>query len=324
MKILIGYDGSADSMAAVRDLANAGLPEKAQALIATVTTPWQPQVPGFQFSNRLGREASGIVEEALKTAEALAEEAALRLGRIFPGWRIRTEAVIGPPAEELLKKAEAWRPDLIVLGCHGRTALGRLLMGSVSQKVLHHAATDVRIHRSRKGGSTPAPRILVAVDGSVGADCAVSAVAVRTWPKGTKVRIVVALDGDRLVEALNGIKAVAGAGRDGDARRRWVERKSESAASRLASARVSVVPVVKVGDARIAILREAREWGADCIFLGSRGLGGLERFLLGSVSTSVAMHAPCTVEIVRKKRLSGKRAPGVPAFPSGLSSLRVR
>jgi nucleotide-binding universal stress UspA family protein len=58
------------------------------------------------------------------------------------------------------------------------------------------------------------------------------------------------------------------------------------------------IPVVSRG-AKSAILEEAERWDADCIFLGSHGLEGLDRFLLGSVSEAVATHAHCCVEVVR-------------------------
>jgi nucleotide-binding universal stress UspA family protein len=50
---------------------------------------------------------------------------------------------------------------------------------------------------------------------------------------------------------------------------------------------------------RAIILEEANQWGADLIVLGSHGHNGVERFLLGSVSEGVALHAPCSVEIIR-------------------------
>jgi len=49
----------------------------------------------------------------------------------------------------------------------------------------------------------------------------------------------------------------------------------------------------------LAILGRAAEWGADLIVLGSHGLRGLDRVLVGSVSEKVAQRAPCSVEIVR-------------------------
>jgi nucleotide-binding universal stress UspA family protein len=48
------------------------------------------------------------------------------------------------------------------------------------------------------------------------------------------------------------------------------------------------------------ILDEAARWGADVIVLGSHGHRGVDRFLLGSVSEAVAMHAGCSVEVIRK------------------------
>ena len=54
-----------------------------------------------------------------------------------------------------------------------------------------------------------------------------------------------------------------------------------------------------IGDPRAFILDAAKTWAADLIVLGSHGRHGLERFLLGSVSEAVAVHAHCSVEIVR-------------------------
>ena len=49
------------------------------------------------------------------------------------------------------------------------------------------------------------------------------------------------------------------------------------------------------------ILQEAATWPADWIVLGSHGSSGLSRFLIGSTSETVATHATCSVEVVRKK-----------------------
>lgn len=63
--------------------------------------------------------------------------------------------------------------------------------------------------------------------------------------------------------------------------------------------KVSESVAVVTSGAKGAILKEAERWDADCIFLGSHGLSGLDRFLMGSVSESVAVHANCSIEIVR-------------------------
>ena len=54
------------------------------------------------------------------------------------------------------------------------------------------------------------------------------------------------------------------------------------------------------GTPKHVILEEAETFGADLIVIGAHGYGIVERFLLGSVSQAVSLHAKCSVEIVRK------------------------
>jgi nucleotide-binding universal stress UspA family protein len=61
------------------------------------------------------------------------------------------------------------------------------------------------------------------------------------------------------------------------------------------------------GDPRRDLAKAAEEWSADCIFVGSVGFNSrFERFLLGSVSATVAARAHCSVEVVRQPRASEK------------------
>jgi nucleotide-binding universal stress UspA family protein len=52
-------------------------------------------------------------------------------------------------------------------------------------------------------------------------------------------------------------------------------------------------------DPKAVILDEAKTWPADILILGSHGWRGLDRFMMGSVSESVAIHAHCSVEVIR-------------------------
>ncbi len=54
----------------------------------------------------------------------------------------------------------------------------------------------------------------------------------------------------------------------------------------------------------LAIDAEAKEWDADLIVVGSHGYMSLRRWLLGSVAQAVVAHAPCSVEVGRRKRVS--------------------
>jgi nucleotide-binding universal stress UspA family protein len=73
----------------------------------------------------------------------------------------------------------------------------------------------------------------------------------------------------------------------------------ERIAAELRRAGFSVETSVEIADARETIIETAMAWDADLILVGSHGKRGIQSFLLGSVSESVARHAKCSVEIVR-------------------------
>lgn len=64
---------------------------------------------------------------------------------------------------------------------------------------------------------------------------------------------------------------------------------------------LNIITAAIEGIPKVVIVEEAEDFGADLIILGSHGYGAIDRFLLGSVSQSVALHAKSSVEIVRKK-----------------------
>jgi nucleotide-binding universal stress UspA family protein len=302
MKILIGYDGSVDADGAIHDLGLAGLPAKTNAVVITFATPWVPfgaegmVPPAFSIQYESQRKAAGI------EARLLAERAAAQLRERFPHWKVKAMAEIREPALGFLEKAETWMPDLLVLGSHGRTALGRLLLGSVSQNVLHHAKGDVRITRPRIRTKTNPQRILIGVDGSQGSHAALAAVARRTWPTKTAIRLI-----GTVGERMNPGVALVHGGREYEEtllglRREDMEEKVSWAVEKLALAGLDAEPSVLSGDPRSLLVKEAKAWNADVIFLGCRGLGAVDRFLVGSVSSAVASHAHCTVEVIRKQR----------------------
>jgi nucleotide-binding universal stress UspA family protein len=73
----------------------------------------------------------------------------------------------------------------------------------------------------------------------------------------------------------------------------------ERVATELRGAGFKVKTLIGVGDVREGIIDTATDWHADLIMVGSHGLRGIQRFLLGSVSEFVVRHATCSVEIVR-------------------------
>src|SRR5262249_2235470 len=258
MKILIAYDGSESAEAAIDDLKRAGLPRRAEAIVMTIAEELIPA------PTSIGGVATTFAKDLLeeeKGSLALARGARSRIQAIFPGWEIVAEAGIGSPGSEIIAKADEWRPDLIVVGSHGRTALGRVFFGSVSQKVINEARCSVRIGRGRIVEPRAPARIIVGVDGSEEADAAVSEIASREWPVGSEVRIV------------NSAWTIPSVGDPGMAVNlaEWIARETEKvkktvsrAAERLGSAGLKVSIVVKEHEPKALLCGEAEGLRADC------------------------------------------------------------
>lgn len=309
MRIVISYDGSDGAQAALEDLTRAGLGKTVDATIASVAEVWLPPAetsleadesfPGEKLPDV--RRAREIAAQAIAKMQSLADEAKARLQSDFPTWRVSTEVLTGSPWWEVINRASELDTDLIVVGSHGRSTLGRFFLGSISQKVLNEARCSVRLGRKPPDASGV---LLVAVDGSRGGEAAVHEVATREWPSGIRIYVISAED-PTVPLAFGGLNEDINkwVGDSGEGQRDWVQKMVEASAEHLRQAGLDALPEVKQGDPKKVLVEEAKRLGADCIFVGASGLTNrLERFLLGSVSTTVANRAECSVEVVRLRR----------------------
>jgi nucleotide-binding universal stress UspA family protein len=298
MRVLIGYDGSPSARAMLDDLRWAGLPGHLEAELVSVAETW------FPLPASLGGVETGFARESLtgvNEAKRLASEARDHLKSLFPGWKISYAAASGSPTAILLGQAENWDPHLIVVGSHGLTGVGGFLLGNVAQKISTEAHCAVRIARGRVRAESDSLRLIVGIDGSPGAEAAVTAIARRHWPAGSEVRIVNALW--NLHAPLGGVAQHETMAMQIS---EWVAHENARIAEMVAQARerfeskgLAVSAMVREADPKRLLIEEAEEWDADTIFLGARGRGRLERMFLGSVSAAIVQRAPCTVEIVR-------------------------
>jgi nucleotide-binding universal stress UspA family protein len=145
-------------------------------------------------------------------------------------------------------------------------------------------------------------KLLLAIDNSEYSTEAIKEVAKRPWPPNSTVRVL------SVVESVVPPAAELWYDAGGDLERveqemtkratKLVQRTSQS----LKRKGLKIETAVREGDARSAIVDEARKWSADLIVVGSHGYSGIKRLLLGSVASSVVSHAPCSVEIVRWKQ----------------------
>jgi nucleotide-binding universal stress UspA family protein len=175
-----------------------------------------------------------------------------------------------------------------------------LILGSVSQRVLYEARSSVRIARAQERTKDGPVRILIGVDHSPDSDAAVAAVCRRRWPKGSEVALLSVVDTVMAINPDHSDSSVT----------RWIEVSDQRswqpvreifapAAQKLRDAGLHAEVLIRRGNPADEILKEADTWGADCIFVGAKGTRGIDRLLLGSVSSAVSARAHCSVEVVR-------------------------
>ena len=135
-------------------------------------------------------------------------------------------------------------------------------------------------------------KLLLAVDGSKYSEAATQAVLKQFTPLGTEVEVLNVVDLPLPIPTSDAAEF-----RDLSLQRgaELVQRT----AHRLNEAGYKTQTVVNEGYPSDKILKQAVEWKADMIVMGSHGRKGIEKFLMGSVAESVSRHAPCSVEIVR-------------------------
>jgi nucleotide-binding universal stress UspA family protein len=296
MKILLAIDSS---------------PISQQVLEEAAARPWPPNTTFLVVSAvDVGRfaELPVLIDDAKREGEKTVKAGAAFLAQAKLAGT--TEVLMGSPRRVVAQFAAEWGADLILVGSHSRGAVGRFFLGSVAQGILRTATCSVEIVRFPHSGAAPSShpmKILVPTDGSACSLAAARSLAARPWPAGTifkvlsveeLVKMPIPMEASplasiypaSLLEEL--ITAAHTRAEDGAA----AVRKIFSAAAPGAS----VDSLILTGDPRGVILDTAEAWPADLIVLGSHGLRGFDRLLMGSVSESVAVHAHCSVEVIRR------------------------
>lgn len=299
MKILLAWDGSSSSDAEIQEAERRPWPKGTEFLAVTALDP-------FFFTH-----APLLLEEAKKSTLGALEEQAKRLESA--GWKVGRQVVLENPRHGLPRVASEWGADVILVGSHGRGAIGRLLLGSTAQAVLRHAQCSVEIVRGsqkkNKGDVARGMRVLIPTDGSELAAMALRAVTEVPWAEGSEFRVLSSpefpiLAGEYPYYAPEQVALLA----------RATEKQAKEAVEKglelltNAGLRAEVEVTEPKDRPSHAILAAAERWRADLIVMGSHGRRGFDRIVLGSVSETVALHAKCSVELVRrpvKERQSG-------------------
>jgi nucleotide-binding universal stress UspA family protein len=250
-----------------------------------------------------------LIDDARSEATQLVNSGAEQL--LHAGHKALAEVRMGFPRKVISECAKELQADLIMVGSHGHSAIGRFLLGSVAQAVLRIAPCPVEIVRFPAGGSAPSShpmKVLLATDGSECSLAAASSVVARPWPGGTVFKVVSV---EELIVFETPIRASPLASICpstlleellADARARVVDAiDGIRKILEQAGLRVQDRQPIPLGDPRNVILAQAQTWSADLIVLGSHGRRGWDRFFIGSVAESVAVHAHCSVEVIQPR-----------------------
>lgn len=289
MRVLLATDGSDDARAATAWLARFPIPPGSELrVVCAVSLPPSaldvPTVREFLASLR---------EQGRHTAEAA--QAALA-GRFA---RADVQVPEAEAREAILRTAGEWPADLIVIGARGLGRVAGLLLGSVSLGVARHARCSVLVVKGDTGRLRGA---LVALDGSEHAQAAADFLARLPLDPTFVVNLVGVVEPVRYPATTP--RFASGMVREALAeiakeRRTTIEQALAKAAGTFAGGVKKVGRQVLTGHPIDMLARAATTPDVDLVVVGARGLGALERLLLGSVSEGVLRHVERPVLIVK-------------------------
>ena len=304
MKILIAFDGSGYSHNALHDLRRAGLPDKADVIMVSVSEEWlSPQAkknrrddPSDNDILEYFQKHSEQMDRNFRETKGILIDAKNELQKHFPNWTIKTETMAGSPAQMIQQKSAAFAPDLIVVGPRGLSSDKQYGLGSVSQSVLSYSQYPVRIGRGSSETDLDQLKIAICFDGSACSLEAVKIVALRNW-KGTPVfRLfvitdpLVALIPGRALHVIPGVPEDRVRGEE-----KWITALAEIALRILEDSGLTASVHVYSGNPRIMLVDESKEWNADALFVG---MNSRQSHSLGCVASAVAARAHCSVEVI--------------------------
>lgn len=287
--ILLADDGSADARAAVDLLAS--LPHDAECRITAIR-----------------------VFSALQTAEYKAIEDGLERTKhllMSRHLRVKTEMLMGYPSDKIIEYAEDTNPDLIVMGAKGQRATLGIPLGGVAMHIVEDGRWPVLVVRK---DHNKLERILLVVDGSECSGIACDYLGRFPMPSGAQMWVMHVMSEiypEVLVEPFAGGVGVIPAlltaedlKKHYEQQHEYAQRLLQNAIHNLAVQGVSAEPVLRRGDAATEILNYATNNDIDLIVTGSRGLGPVRSWLMGSVSRKLVHYSECSVLVARCAQLA--------------------
>ncbi len=277
-KILVAFDGSESSKNALKQAIRFQETEKAWIRVLVVLPPYEGDLEIIGVSD-IKSVLEGSSEKLIAEAKEIADTA---------GAAIITNVEQGQAYEKIVDVADAENCDLIVMGRRGIHQFERMLMGSVTSRVIGYTKKDVLV--VPRDSTVQWGNILLAVDNSHSCETAVQHAMDFAASYGARITAVSVVDvNDEFYAQVP----------------HAVDRMVNKAQSILEEVRKSAETlnikseiIVREGEPYQKIVETAEEKHADMIFMGSHGRTGLKRLVMGSVTEKVIGFSTCPVMVI--------------------------
>ena len=281
MKLLLPTDGKAPAENARELLITLGHRERVEITVLSVNGFSMALEQGARLEHHYSPEAgrSYTLEVIDRTVEYLRSQ----------GFRAEGQMADGYPPYAILGEVEHSHYELALLGSGSASWLGQLLLGSVATNVLHGSPSSVLIaHDAPIEGQ---PKVLYGADGSRGADYALRNLIGFADPSRAEVTVACVVRSIAGFESEMLFPPEKFGRAEMHRRHQEAQRVVDRATDSLAEAGFEATGEVLTGHPTEQLLKAADGLGASLVAVGSRGLGALDRAVLGSVSDKVVRHA---------------------------------
>ena len=288
MKILLTTDGSTYAEHAIRWFSRLPICRTSELTVVTVAAHPAASVYWGGRDEELCRLETANALEAYQRATMVLAEAGC----------VATHAPqIGHAADEIIRYAEEYNADLIVVGAKGHSMLTKILLGSTTDSVSTHAPCSVLVVRHPESSisqDVQSLRVTLAHDGSPPAIEAANQIKATPWPTNTELSLITVIQRPALLA-------------DDIPYDLYL---TEAMKKLLAEAHARLEPIFSVVTKQVleevhvggSIVTFANKNKTDIVFVGDAGHSAISRFFIGSTSRFVLQHASCSVWIARKKR----------------------
>jgi nucleotide-binding universal stress UspA family protein len=309
MKVLVGVDGSSNSLATVTFVGRLLSVEHDELVLAYVV-PDLPYLGDDQLDPVVAKRAAGAL------SAAVFDEAVMRLPEVWQARAQRAE-LSGSPGPSLLAAVEDGKIDLVAVGFRGTGFFERIMLGSVSSAVVNSARVSVLVVKttggpdSEKIAGTPDGtfRVLVPYDGSEFGVRIAAMLNNASWPDGARGWVLTAVPPmfmHQMPKWMQPVKRDPDVQAMAEAWQKEYDQQLEQAVDSLKSYQDTLPPLFQATEPIVAqghpaeqILATIARLKIDLAIVGSRGHGAVERLLVGSTSSRVVNEAPCSVLVAR-------------------------